>query len=112
MAPLTNFRRFFGDEANARVLRNTFWIAGLSTLGCLVIGYPFAYLMRLVSPRWAGLLLIAVLVPFWSSLLVRTYAWQVILRDTGLINSTLQGIGPHRRSRSTCTRRRPASCWA
>jgi putative spermidine/putrescine transport system permease protein len=91
--PLTNFRRFFGGEANLRVLGNTFWIAGLSTLGCLVIGYPYAYLMRLASPRWAGLLLIAVLVPFWSSLLVRTYAWQVILRDTGLINSTLQGWG-------------------
>jgi putative spermidine/putrescine transport system permease protein len=91
--PLTNFRRFFGGEANLRVLGNTFWIAGLSTLGCLVIGYPYAYLMRLASPRWAGLLLIAVLVPFWSSLLVRTYAWQVILRDTGLINSTLRGWG-------------------
>ena len=91
--PLVNFRRFFGGEANLRVLRNTFWIAGLSTLGCLVIGYPYAYLMRLATPRWAGLLLIAVLVPFWSSLLVRTYAWQVILRDTGLINSTLQGWG-------------------
>ena len=91
--PLTNFRRFFGGEANLRVLGNTFWIAGLSTLGCLVIGYPYAYLMRLASPRWAGLLLIAVLVPFWSSLLVRTYAWQVILRDTGLINSTLRDWG-------------------
>ena len=91
--PLTNFRRFFGGEANLRVLGNTFWIAGLSTLGCLVIGYPYAYLMRLATPRWAGLLLIAVLVPFWSSLLVRTYAWQVILRDTGLINSTLRGWG-------------------
>jgi putative spermidine/putrescine transport system permease protein len=91
--PLANFRRFFAGEANLRVLGNTFWIAGISTLGCLVIGYPFAYLMRLASPRWAGLLLIAVLVPFWSSLLVRTYAWQVILRDTGLINSTLQGWG-------------------
>lgn len=91
--PLVNFRRFFSGEANLRVLRNTFWIAGLSTLGCLVIGYPYAYLMRLATPRWAGLLLIAVLVPFWSSLLVRTYAWQVILRDTGLINSTLQGWG-------------------
>ena len=90
---LANFRRFFGGEANLRVLGNTFWIAGLSTLGCLVIGYPYAYLMRLATPRWAGLLLIAVLVPFWSSLLVRTYAWQVILRDTGLINSTLQGWG-------------------
>lgn len=90
---LANFRRFFGGEANLRVLGNTFWIAGLSTLGCLVIGYPYAYLMRLATPRWAGFLLIAVLVPFWSSLLVRTYAWQVILRDTGLINSTLQGWG-------------------
>ena len=91
--PLTNFRRFFGGEANLRVLGNTFFIAGVSTLGCLVIGYPYAYLMRLATPRWAGLLLIAVLVPFWSSLLVRTYAWQVILRDTGLINSTLRGWG-------------------
>ncbi len=90
---LANFRRFFGGEANLRVLGNTFWIAGLSTLGCLVIGYPYAYLMRLATPRWAGFLLIAVLVPFWSSLLVRTYAWQVILRDTGLINSSLQGWG-------------------
>lgn len=90
---LANFRRFFGGEANLRVLGNTFWIAGLSTLGCLLIGYPYAYLMRLATPRWAGFLLIAVLVPFWSSLLVRTYAWQVILRDTGLINSTLQGWG-------------------
>ena len=91
--PLTNFRRFFGGEANVRVLGNTFWIAGLSTLGCLAIGYPYAYLMRLATPRWSGVLLIAVLVPFWSSLLVRTYAWQVILRDTGLINSTLRGWG-------------------
>jgi putative spermidine/putrescine transport system permease protein len=90
---LANFRRFFGGEANLRVLGNTFWIAGLSTLGCLAIGYPYAYLMNLATPRWAGILLIAVLVPFWSSLLVRTYAWQVILRDTGLINSTLQGWG-------------------
>ncbi len=91
--PLANFRRFFGGEANLRVLGNTFWIAGVSTLACLVIGYPYAYLMHLATPRWAGLLLIAVLVPFWSSLLVRTYAWQVILRDTGLINSTLEGWG-------------------
>jgi putative spermidine/putrescine transport system permease protein len=91
--PLTNFRRFFGGEANLRVLGNTFFIAGVSTVGCLLIGYPYAYLMRLATPRWAGLLLIAVLVPFWSSLLVRTYAWQVILRDTGLINSTLRGWG-------------------
>ena len=90
---LANFRRFFEGEANVRVLGNTFWVAALSTLTCLAIGYPYAYLMTVASPRWTGILLIAVLVPFWSSLLVRTYAWQVILRDTGLINSTLIGWG-------------------
>jgi ABC-type spermidine/putrescine transport system permease subunit I len=64
-------------------------VAGLSTVVCLALGYPYAYLMNIVRPRVAGLLLIAVLLPFWSSLLVRTYAWQVILRDTGIINSFL-----------------------
>jgi putative spermidine/putrescine transport system permease protein len=91
--PLTNFRRFFGAEANLRVLGNTFWIAAVSSVACMLIGYPYAYLMTIAPPRVTGLLLIAVLVPFWSSLLVRTYAWQVILRDTGLINETLQGWG-------------------
>jgi putative spermidine/putrescine transport system permease protein len=90
---LVNFKRFFTGEANLRVLGTTFWVAALSTLACLVIGYPYAYLMTIASPRWTGVLLIGVLVPFWSSLLVRTYAWQVILRDTGLINSTLLDWG-------------------
>jgi ABC-type spermidine/putrescine transport system permease subunit I len=90
---LANYERFFANEANVRVLGNTFWIAGLSTLCCLLIGYPYAYLMNIVPQRVAALLLIAVLVPFWSSLLVRTYAWEVILRDTGLINRMLLGLG-------------------
>jgi ABC-type spermidine/putrescine transport system permease subunit I len=90
---LANYQRFFAGEANVRVLGNTFWIAGLSTIACLLIGYPYAYLMNLVRPRVAGLLLIAVLVPFWSSLLVRTFAWDVILRDTGIVNRTLIGLG-------------------
>lgn len=90
---LDNFERFFAGAANVRVLGNTFWIAGLSTVVCLLIGYPYAYLMTIAAPRVAGLLLIAVLVPFWSSLLVRTYAWDVILRDTGIINSFLLGAG-------------------
>jgi ABC-type spermidine/putrescine transport system permease subunit I len=90
---LVNYERFFGGEANVRVLGNTFLIAGLSTLVCLAIGYPYAYLMNVVRPRVGGLLLIAVLVPFWSSLLVRTYAWQVLLRDTGIVNSTLLDLG-------------------
>ena len=75
------------------VLTNTFWIALLATLACLVVGYPYAYLMTIVPGRIAGLLLIAVLLPFWSSLLVRTFAWQVLLRDTGVINRFLLDLG-------------------
>ena len=90
---LSNYARFFAAEANLRVLANTFWIAAISTITCLAIGYPYAYLMNIVRPRIAGLLLILVLVPFWSSLLVRTYAWEVILRDTGIINSFLLDNG-------------------
>ena len=92
-AGLSNYERFFAEEAYARVLLNTFWIAVLATAACLVIGYPFAYLMSIVPGRWTGLLLIAVLLPFWSSLLVRTFAWQVLLRDTGVINRFLLDLG-------------------
>ena len=92
-AGLDNFARFFGGEGNLRILRNTFWVATIATASTLLIGYPYAYLMTVVRPRIAGLLLIAVLLPFWSSLLVRTFAWQVILRDTGVINSFLIDSG-------------------
>ena len=92
-AGLSNYERFFTQEAYLHVLTNTFWIAFVSTVTCLVIGYPFAYLMTVVPGRVAGLLLIAVLLPFWSSLLVRTFAWQVILRDTGIINTFLINLG-------------------
>ena len=92
-AGLANYQTFFLSEADVRVLGNTFYIATISTVVCLVIGYPYAYLMNIASPRMAGVLLIVVLVPFWSSLLVRTFAWEVLLRDTGVINSLLISWG-------------------
>jgi ABC-type spermidine/putrescine transport system permease subunit I len=92
-AGLSNYEQFFAEQAYVRVLTNTFWIALLATIACLVIGYPYAYLMTVVPGRVAGLLLIAVLLPFWSSLLVRTFAWQVLLRDTGVINRFLLDVG-------------------
>jgi ABC-type spermidine/putrescine transport system permease subunit I len=92
-AGLSNYEQFFAEQAYVRILTNTFWIALLATLSCLLVGYPFAYLMTVVPGRVAGLLLIAVLLPFWSSLLVRTFAWQVILRDTGIINRFLLDLG-------------------
>ncbi len=90
---LGNYQEFFSSEADIRVLGNTFYIATVTTVACLLIGYPYAYLMANVPQRAAGILLIFVLVPFWSSLLVRTFAWEVILRDVGLINSTLKALG-------------------
>jgi putative spermidine/putrescine transport system permease protein len=92
-AGLSNYARFFEEEAYVRVLANTFWIAVVTTVVCLMIGFPFAYLMAIAPGRIAGLLLIAVLLPFWSSVLVRTFAWQVILRDTGIINNFLLDVG-------------------
>ena len=92
-AGLSNYQQFFEQQAYIRVLTNTFWIALLATVACLVVGYPFAYLMTIVPGRVAGLLLIAVLLPFWSSLLVRTFAWQILLRDTGVINRFLLDVG-------------------
>lgn len=92
-AGLSNYEKFFAEQAFVRILINTFWVALLATVVCLLVGYPFAYLMTITSGRVAGLLLIAVLLPFWSSLLVRTFAWQVILRDTGIINRFLLDLG-------------------
>jgi putative spermidine/putrescine transport system permease protein len=92
-AGLSNYEQFFAEQAYVRILTNTFWIALLATVMCLLVGYPYAYLMTVVPGRIAGLLVMAVLLPFWSSLLVRTFAWQVLLRDTGVINRFLLDLG-------------------
>lgn len=68
------------------------WIAALSTLLCLVLAFPLAfYIAR--AERHRMLLLNLVMLPFWTSFLVRTYAWMFLLRDTGLFNTTLQKLG-------------------
>lgn len=90
---LQNFRNFFGSEVFLSVLLNTLQMATLVTILCLLLGYPYAYLMTKVGNRWATLLGIGVLIPFWSSILVRTYAWTVILQKTGVVNQFLQSIG-------------------
>ena len=88
-----NYRDFFGSPVYADVLVNTFRISGLVTLITLLLGFPYAYLMTLATPFWRGVLLVAVLVPFWTSLLVRTFAWVLMLGDTGVVNHTLMSLG-------------------
>jgi putative spermidine/putrescine transport system permease protein len=90
---LRNYVEFFETAVYVDVLLNTLKMAVIVTLVCLLLAYPYAYLMNRVSRRTAGLMLVAVLVPFWTSILVRTYAWTVILQDTGIINSILLGTG-------------------
>ena len=76
-----------------RVLGTTFRTAFVVTAICLAMGYPYAYAMHHAGPRLAAVLVVALLLPFWSSLLVRTYAWTVLLQDTGVINSVLRELG-------------------
>jgi putative spermidine/putrescine transport system permease protein len=84
----------FGDSpVYARVLVTTFRTAALVTVICLVLGYPYAYMMHRSGRRAAAVLAALVLLPFWSSLLVRTYAWVVLLQDSGVINGLLTSLG-------------------
>lgn len=68
------------------LLQRTLWISGSVTLICLILGYPIAYLLATTPPRYSNLLLVLLLIPFWTSLLVRTTAWMVLLQNEGLIN--------------------------
>lgn len=82
-----------GYAAYQKVMFNTFKTALLVTLCCLLLGYPYAYVLCRVRPRMAALLMLLVLFPFWSSILVRTYAWIVLLQDNGVINDALKALG-------------------
>jgi putative spermidine/putrescine transport system permease protein len=75
------------------VFLRTFKIAALVTVFCVVLGYPVAYLLASLPGRWANPLLILVLLPFWTSALVRTTAWVVLLQTNGVVNNALRAIG-------------------
>jgi len=80
------------DPIYLGILWRSFWIAGLSTVLCLVLGFPLALFISRSGKR-KHLYLSLVILPFWTSFLVRTYAWMFLLRDTGLINTLLQSLG-------------------
>jgi spermidine/putrescine transport system permease protein len=86
-----DYVRFFspvgGDYIYLRIFARSIWLAALNTLLCLVISYPFAYWIARRPPQYRGMLIFLVMIPFWTNFLVRTYAWMLILRDTGIINN-------------------------
>jgi putative spermidine/putrescine transport system permease protein len=81
------------QRAFGRILLRTFEISAVVTLGCLLLGYPLAYWLSTLSARRANVLMILVLVPFWTSILVRVAAWIVLLQSEGLVNRGLIGLG-------------------
>ena len=94
---LDNYRRVF-DPVYLRIFARSIGYAGLTTLFCVVLGYPVAYYIARASEQLRNKLLLLVMVPFWTSFLIRTYAWITILKQEGLLNSFLQaadaGLGP------------------
>ena len=75
------------------VIGRTFRTSALVTLACLALGYPLAYLLATLRPRVTGLLMIVVILPFFTSIIVRTYAWMVLLGRNGVVNQSLTWLG-------------------
>jgi ABC-type spermidine/putrescine transport system permease subunit I len=90
---LAHYARAVTETIYLRVILNTFRISLYVTAICLLLGYPVAYLLATVRPRVASLLMIFVVLPFWISLLVRLYAWIVLLQKAGVVNSLLLHLG-------------------
>lgn len=86
-----NYARFF-DPLYASILLRSLLIAGAATALCLLLGFPLALFIARAQKR-RGLYLFLVILPFWTSFLVRTYAWLFLLRDTGLVNTALMSLG-------------------
>jgi ABC-type spermidine/putrescine transport system permease subunit I len=88
-----HYERMLAVPAYSKVLLNTIRMALLVTALCLILGYPLAYRLVTAPARWKLVLLICILVPFWTSLLVRSYGWMVILHPNGLLNTLLLRLG-------------------
>ncbi|MEU0482736.1 ABC transporter permease [Streptosporangium sp. NPDC006013] len=87
-----NFTRLL-DPLYLDVLIGSLKLAAIATLIALLVGYPTAYLIAQLPPKWKTIALVAVVLPFWTNFLVRIYAWIVLLSGPGLVNSTLMDLG-------------------
>lgn len=90
---LQNYKALVGSLTYARVFFNTFFVAGLVTLITTIVAFPVAWALAIMPKRWATLIFSVILLSMWTNLLARTYAWMVLLQQTGLINRTLMALG-------------------
>ncbi len=82
-----------GDDIVMTVAWRSLWMAVVATLICLVLAYPLAYYISTRSPMVRNLMLVGVMIPFWSNFLIRTYAWRVLLDSDGLVTQAFEFIG-------------------
>ena len=90
---LDNYAFLVSESLYMRALLGSLRIALTATAMCLLIAYPMAYVIARAAPRYRRLLLMAVVLPFWTSFLIRVYAWMGLLRDNGLVNHALTSLG-------------------
>lgn len=81
------------DPLYLEVFLHSLWMAGITTILCLLFGYPFAWLVSKAKTRWQPLLMMLLILPFWTNSLVRTYALKLLFANNGLINKLLLSIG-------------------
>lgn len=84
---MENYSRMISRKSYMRIFITTFEVSFMTTGICVLIGYPLAYFLSQLPARIANICMITVLLPFWTSLLVRTYAWLVLLQKKGLVNT-------------------------
>ena len=92
---LENFARFFDFDKPVYMLAlwRSVYLAVISTIICLLLGYPMAYILSKLSPRMRGFLSLLFVLPMWMNFLLRTYAWMTLLEKTGIINTFLERLG-------------------
>ena len=90
---LENYRRIWSEDIYWRSFALTFQISVLVTVLALLLGYPIAYAASIAPRRWGIIILALVVLPFWTSVLVRAYAWLALLQRTGVINQLLRQLG-------------------
>ncbi|WP_413206959.1 ABC transporter permease [Rhodospirillum sp. A1_3_36] len=87
-----NFKALFTDDLYATVIFRSLIISGLVTLATVVSAYPVAYFLAFHAGRWRGIILFLVTLPFWTSYLLRVFAWKVVLAYNGVLNSALMSL--------------------
>lgn len=90
---LANYLDLLTKSIYVNAYLRSIWVSLITTLLCLLLGYPLALFIVRQPARWRTVLLFLVLIPFWTNFLVRIYAWQIILSNNGLINSSLAALG-------------------